>query len=213
MEFEEALRELKGKPKPTDASYHAACEVIADNLDKLQYRLFIHLPGGLNGDTDPAWEKVKAASVECCSCGNERFFEPHNLRDEFVPSTADPIVMAPGRKLYIRAVGAPASSAYFLLEVVQASAGVALTVLEDPLSPSFNFEAIFSTKGFPLEALIEPLQKLQGKPAVLLKGQMQGSIPILGIASVDKDKGTFTLILDEAVEAFDPDTEKATHKH
>lgn len=207
IRFDDALRILRWGPSSAD--YLAACNVIADNLDRLPYRVFIHLPGGLSGNNDPAWSKVKAASEECCACGNERVFEPRDIRHEFKPSTADPIVMSLGDKLYIRPLGAPASAAYTMFEVID-SGGLALSYLPDPMSTSINFSDLFSMQGFRLADLVEPLK--QQEHAVFVRDLKHiKQIPLVGISDVNLEAGTVTLVLDEAIEAFDPEEETHTH--
>jgi hypothetical protein len=206
-QFDDALVYLSTQHNPSDPAYLAACEIIADNLDKLTYRLFINLPGGLSGNNDSAWDKVKAASQECCNCGNERVFEPHDMRHEFVPSTADPIVMALGDKLYIRPIGAPASATYVKFEIIETD-GPALSYLADPMSTAIDFSMLFSTSGYRLADLVEPLDRQKGKPAVFARDLKHvKNVPLVAFSSVDLEAGTITLILDDAVEAFDPDAE------
>jgi hypothetical protein len=213
MHFEEALAYLGERRHPSDPNYRAACEVVADNLHRLPYRVFIHLPGGLDGNSDPAWDNIKAASEECCSCGNERVFEPRDMRHEFDPSVVEPIVLSVGDTLYIRPIGAPASAAYTKYELVQTTDGFFLSYMADPMSSSINFSSLFQTQGFYLASLVEPLERGGGQPAVIARDLKHiKRIPLVGISAVDPEAGTVTLILDAAVEAFDPDEEEP-HTH
>jgi len=212
MLFDEALAYLGEPHNPSEPAYREACETVAANLDQLTYRVFIHLPGGLSGNNDPAWNTVKAASEECCGCGNERVFEPRDMRHEFEPSGADPVVLSLGDKVYIRPIGAPQSAAYVKFEIIDAD-GLCLSCLQDPMSSVIDFSSLFSTQGFRLTDLVEPIKRQNGKPAVFVRDQKSvGTIPIVGITAVDLEAGTVTMILDAAVEAFDPDQEEA-HTH
>lgn len=218
MTFEEALAYLTENPVPAneddwDTVYREACEALAANRDKLTYRVFIHLPGDLRGNSNPAWEAVKAASSELCDCGNERSFEPLDMRHEFQASDAEPVVMSAEDRIYIRAVGAPASSAYMMFELVVAEKGAFWTVMSDPMSTSMDFSLLFSgPKGFPLDTIAEALAK-EGKPVPLTRtiGKIE-NVPMVAISAVDLTAKTLTFILDAAVEVFDPETEKA-HAH
>jgi hypothetical protein len=213
MSFEDALAYLREQHYPSEPKYRAACEVVADNLSELPYRVFIHLPGGLSGNNDPEWDAVKAASEECCGCGNERVFEPRDMRHEFESSTTAPIVLSFGDTLYIRPVGAPASAAYLKFEVIDSNGRRFLSYLSDPMSTSIDFNMLFSTPGFYLDDLVEPLERQNGKPAVFARDLKHVQrVPIVAISSIDLEAGTVTLILDAAVEAFDPDQEEA-HTH
>lgn len=211
LQFEEALEYLREQHNPSEPDYRAACEAIADNLDQLPYRVFIHLPGGLTGNSDPAWDRVRSASEELCSCGNERVFEPHDMRHEFEPSSADPVIMTLGDTLYIRPVGAPASAAYMKFEIID-SDGPALTYLSDPMSTSINFADLFSTRGHRLADLVEPLRSQDTPPVLVCNLKHVKKVPLVAFSAVNPEAGTITLILDTGVEAFDPDSEKA-HAH
>lgn len=213
MSFDGALERLRERPSPSDPAYREACEVVADNLDSLPYRVFIHLPGGLNGNSDPAWRKVKARSEECCSCGNERVFEPRTMRTTFEPAQADPIVLARGDTLYVRPAGAPASATYVMFEVVGTAGEFALRFITDPMSGAFNFNDLFSAQGFRLGQLSDALAGRNGEPAVFARDMKHvKGVPIVGIGAVDPEAGTVTIILDADVETFDPESEEV-HAH
>lgn len=213
MSFEAALAYLR-EQGPASPGYQEACEVIASNADRVPYRVFIHLPGGMSGNNDPAWDTVKAVSDECCNCGNERVFEPREMRHDFEPSAADPIVLSADKRLYIRPVGAPASAAYMMLEITSSDNGPFLICMADPMSTSFDLGMLFSTPGYYLSDVKGGLDRRQSKPLVMMRDLRHvKDIPVVGITAVDPEgTGTITIVLDAAVEAFDPDQERE-HAH
>lgn len=177
-----------------------ACRVIADNLSALPYWVFIRLPGG----NEPAWASVKSASESCSP--NERVFEPLDMRHEFEPSSATPITMALGDKLYIRPLGAPASAAYAQFEVISDANGPVLACAADPTSMYSDVVSLFNTPGFPLAVLAESLKawQKQGEPFVFTRDLKRvKKVPLVAISAIDPEAGAVTLTLDAAVEAFD----------
>lgn len=214
MRVAAALAYLSCHSDPSDPTYLAACKVVADNRAELQYRVFIHLPGGLDGNTDPAWSAVKEASEELCSCGNERVFEPFDMRHEFKASAADPIVMELGDELYVRPVGAPASVAYVRLEVADTPKGVGLIIWSDPMSASIDPVTLLAgPPGYRLSQIEEILSLQDDDPLVLMRDlEHVKKVPILAILATDPEANTVTVLLDAGVEQFDPHAQKV-HTH
>jgi hypothetical protein len=199
MQYQDALKYLRESHSPSESRYREACEVVADNLDKLSYRVFIHLPGNVSEDPD-AWVKIKAASWQCCDCGSERIFAPNGMRYEFVPSAADPIEMLFGDTLSIRPIGATASIAPTRFKVGDRSRPY-FSYEYDPTPDSIACADTFSmSSDAPLVNLVRKLEG-QGKPVVVMRdaGHVQ-RIPLLGVSAVDLKAGTVTLILDAAFE-------------
>ena len=175
--------------------YLLACEYLANHRGDLQQRVFICLPGGLMGNDDSVWDRVKAGSEERCSCGNERVFVPLNPRTTYEASSTQ-LTVQPGKSVYLRPVGGDKASAYVRLEIEQD----ALTFMDDPFAPFVLSADLFSTKGFKLDNLAEVLPK-QTTPPVFV----QGKTPIFAINVVDLASSTVTITPDAAVEGFDPD--------
>ena len=194
-QFQDALAYLASRRDPSAPEYREACETVAGNLDQLPYRLFIHLPGGLTGNNDPVWDTVKAASESLCGCGNERVFEPRTMRQEFEQSSAEPIVLGMGDKLYVRPVGAPSSAAYVMFEVIDIGGAAAVSVLHDPMSTTFSLD-LFSTKGFTLAQLADALSR-QSSPAIFVRDLKHVKrVPIVAISAADQEAKTVTILLD-----------------
>ena len=194
-------------------TYREMCELIVASRDKLSYRVFIHLPGGLSGNNDSSWDAIKASSRELCSCGNERVIEPLNMRGTFVSSDDEPVVMGLGDKVYIRPIGAPASAAYVLFQIQEADDGhVIWTFLDDPMSTAVNFmDLLGGPKGYELNKLKSAIDGESTRPVPFMKGT-DAPIPIVGIQSVDVTAKTVTLILEAGVEMFELD-EEPVHQH
>lgn len=186
------------------------CEIIAAHRDQLTYRVFIHLPGGMNGNDDPSWAAVKAASTELCGCGNERMIEPTTMRSKFVPSETAPVTMGLGDTVYIRPVGAPVNAAYTKFHIEKLGDVVAWTVMDNPMFMVFDIMSLLSgPDSYALQGLDEAIANEPDRLVVL---KHDGKIPLIGLTGVDLDVSTVTFLLDAAVEVFDPDTEPA-HAH
>lgn len=199
MNMQTALQ-LAKDPDADAQAYREALEYLVDHRDELTHRIYICLPGGLVGNQDSVWEKVKSGSEERCSCGNERVIMPASLRTEF-ESGNQQVVVAAGAPVYIRPAGGDLESCYMQLDVEEG----ALTFLTEPFAPLVLTMDIFSRKGYPLEQLAEVVDK---RPTML---EGKHKTPLFQIVAVDALAGTVTIELDKDVEAFDPDKEKKRH--
>jgi len=200
-ELDEALAYLREARNPAEPAYLVACNTLAANLEALPYRVFIRLPGGLAGNTDSAWDAVRAVSRELCGCGNERMFDQHGLRSEFEPSTAEPIIMKLGDQRDFVPLGAPASSAYLRLWVMERADGLALAYQLDPAL--FRSENLFFTHAYDFSRL---KRAVDGPvPAVFSLENSAGTTPVCLASAVDLTAGTITITLDAAVEALSLD--------
>ncbi len=209
--LDQALAYMSGTPQDNQTNtYRLMCEIIAAHRDQLTYRVFIHLPGGMNSNNDPSWAAVKAASTELCGCGNERMIEPTTMRSEFVPSETTPVTMGLGDTVYIRPVGAPVNAAYTKFHIVKLDDVVVWTILDNPMFMAFDIMSLLSGPcGYTLPDLDKVIAR-KSDHLVVLKND--GKIPLIGLTGVDLDASTVTFLLDAAVEVFDPDTEP-THAH
>lgn len=182
--------------------YRAACEFLVDHRNELSQQVHIALPGGLSGNGDPVWVKVKDGSSERCSCGNERVILPGNPRTEFDPSPAGPHVMnAKNPVAYLKPRRGTKASTYFKLELLPDAdgKGPAMSFIDEPFAPFVFSMSIFSTQGFTLGQLAEAIQKNNGKPPVLMHGKTK--MPVFGINAVSLEgKVSLTITPDKDVE-------------
>ena len=209
MDIQRALNIVRSNTEHTSnrqSLYLAACKYLVQHRDTLPYRVFISLPGGLNGNNNPEWNEVKAGSEEHCTCGNERVINPGNIRSEFRAANTDSIVISSGTPVYIRPIGGDNASAYIMLQIKHA----VFTFLQDPFAPLLLSLDLLSTKGYDLKKLAEIISS-QPEPPVMFTAVEGSKVPIFAINAVDAAAQTVTITLDEAVEAFDPD--KETDKH
>lgn len=198
-----------GTTAPFDeAAYLEACTYLAENRDRLPYRVFIDLPGGLSGNSDPRWARVKELTEERCSCGNERTILPLNPRTEYVRSETAAIVVAKGAKVYVKPLGGDKASTYMELEIIDTPKGPAFTFHADPFGPFLLSADMFSSQGYMLSVLAGALAK-QTQPAVMFTGKTK--TPLFAIESADPVAGTLTIALDKDVETFDLATWKDPH--
>lgn len=198
-----------GRTAPFDEqAYLDACTYLAEHRDQLPYRVFIDLPGGLSGNSDPRWARVKELTAERCSCGNERTILPLNPRVEYVRSEAATLVVAKGAKVYLKPLGGDKASTYMELEIIDTPKGPAITFQSDPFGPLLLSMDMFSTQGFMLSQLAEVLPK-QTQPAVMFNGNPK--TPLFAIDAADPVAGTLTIALDKDVETFDPSTWQDPH--
>lgn len=203
MDLQIALQTAKN-PNGDMTAYREALEYLVDHRDTLPYRVFIVLPGGLGGNSDPAWDKVKAGSHERCSCGNERAIMPANPRMEY--EAGEKVTIKPGEMIYLRPVGGDRESAYVRFE--NDSQNRALSYLLDPFGPLVLSIDIFDTKGWYLDSLAE----IAGPTAVLSIHIKDMKTPLVRFDSVDLETGSVVLELDKDVEVFDPELEKTRHE-
>lgn len=185
----------------SEDDYLLACGYLVEHRDQLTQRVFINLPGGLRGNSSPAWDAVKAGSQERCSCGNERVIIPLNPRTEYEASSAGAVVVTKNTPVYLKPVGGDKTSAFVRLDIEQA----AVTFLEDPFAPIVLTPDIFSTKGYKLKQLADVMPN-QPAPPVFIRKFAGVSIPIFAINVVDPSTETVTITPDAAVEVFNPDT-------
>ncbi|MEK6863767.1 MAG: hypothetical protein AABX27_00575 [Nanoarchaeota archaeon] len=189
----------------SDASaYLSACEYLAQHREELTQRVYVQLPGGLRGNSDPRWDKVRENSESRCGCGNERVIFPGNPRTKYEPSDLGEIVISPENAAYLKPVGGDKESAYVKLWIE----GDSLAFMCEPFAPLVLTPDIFSTKGYKLEQLAEVLPK-QKKPPVFAIGREKA--PIFGINAVDVAARNVTITLDKAVESFNPDNYTDAH--
>lgn len=186
-----------------EQAYLEACTYLAEHRDKLPYRVFIDLPGGLSGNSDPRWARVKELTEERCSCGNERTILPLNPRTEYVRSEAATVVVTKDAKVYVKPVGGDKASTYLELEIIDTPNGPAFTFHADPFGPMLLSIDMFRSQGYMLSKLAEVLPK-QSEPAVMFSGKAK--TPLFAIESADAVAGTLTIALDKDVETFDPST-------
>jgi hypothetical protein len=190
--------------------YRAACEYLAEHRDALPCRVYINLPGGLGGNADPIWAKVKELTQERCSCGNERVIIPLNQRSAYERSPAGPVTVAKGKPVYLKPVGGDKASAYLMFDVIDADGGPALEFVAEPFAPLVLTPAIFSSQGYMLSKLAEVLPKQAG-PAVMTTGKP--GVPVCAIDAADVAAATVTITPDKDVEVFDPETWTDAHVH
>lgn len=198
-----------GKDAPFDeGAYLAAVTYLVDHRDALPYRVFIDLPGGMSGNADPRWARVKELTESRCNCGNERTILPLAPRTVYERSSSAPLTVRKGDRVYLKPVGGDKASTYIMLEIVDAHGGPAFTFMSDPFSGSLNFAELFNAQGYMLAQLAEVLPR-QKEPAVMFAGRSK--TPLFALDSADAEAGTVTIALDKDVEAFDPSTWKAPH--
>lgn len=199
-----------GKTAPFDENaYLEACTYLIDHREALPHRIFIDLPGGLSGNADPRWARVKELTESRCNCGNERTIVPLNPRTSYERSATPEVTVRKGETVYLKPVGGDRASTYIALEIIDADNGPAFTFQADPFSGSLNFADLFSgPKGYMLDKLAAALRG-QKEPAVLTTGK--GGTPLLAIVSADAVAGTLVIALDKDVEVFDPATWKDPH--
>jgi len=200
MDLQTALRVAKN-PNGDMSAYREALEYLVEHRDELKYRVFIVLPGGLGGNSDPVWDKVKNGSDERCSCGNERTIMPSNPRTVYEAGTK--VTLKRGDRVYLRPIGGDRESAYVRFE----NDDEALTFILDPCAPLVFSMDLFSTQGWRLEKLAG----IAGPEAILNFVKNNVKTPIARFDSVDLAAGTVTIELDKDIETFDPDTEKPRH--
>lgn len=200
-----------GKSRPFDETeYLEACTYLAENRDKLPHKVFIGLPGGLSGNDDPRWARVKSLTKELCGCGNERVILPLNQRTAYERSSAPTVTVSAAKKAYVKPVGGDKASTYLMLEIVDSSKGPAFAFMADPFGPLILTPDFFAPKGYVLADIAKAIAG-QEHPAVMFSGSEK--IPLFAIESVDAEAGTMTIALDRGVEAFDPDTWQDAHDH
>src|SRR3989338_7999963 len=154
----QVVKNIDGQPFD-ETLYLEACEYLVENRNSLTHRIYINLPGGLSGNTDPRWNKVKEGSDERCGCGNERVVLPGNQRTTFEVSESGAVIVSPENAVYLKPVGGDKASTYMKLWVEDG----ALAFMSDPFAPLVLTLDIFSNKGYKLDMLAEVLPK-QTKP-------------------------------------------------
>jgi hypothetical protein len=187
-------------------AYQEALEYVGQHTDQLTCRLFFVLPGGLGGNSEERWKRVKEMSIERCGCGNERMFMPAKQRQTFEPGETV-IVKNDGVRVPIRPKGGDKASTWGLFWIMPEEDAMAYML--DPYAPLvFNVEMLFSTPGFKLDKLEDALkQKPDDMVLYLAKKDDTEKTPICRIAKVDREQKEVTLILDAGNETFDEKTE------
>lgn len=199
MDIQTAMQVAKN-PNGDMSAYREALEFLVDHRADLKQRVYIVLPGGLSGNSDSAWDKVKAGSDERCSCGNERVIVPLDPRREF--QTRNETVVISSAPTYIRPTGGDRESCYMMLQIEEG----ALTFMNEPFAPFVLSMSLFSRDGYPLDKLAGVVAQ---KPTMYTGKQ---NTPLFQIVAVDQAAGTLTIDLDKDVESFDPDKEKPRHQ-
>ncbi len=203
MDIQTALQVAKD-PNAAPNAYRQALEYLVDHRDQLKYRVFIVLPGGLDGNSSSEWDKVKAGSDERCSCGNERVILPANPRTTYEAGIK--ISLKPGDKVCLRPIGGDRESAYVSFE--NNAQDRSLTFILDPCAPFVLTLDIFNTKGW----LLDKLAGIAGPKAILTFVKHDVQTPIARFDAVDLTTGTVTIELDRDIESFDPEKEKPRHQ-
>ncbi len=178
--------------------YKAACEYIIRNRSSLTYRVFIELPGGLSGNSNPDWTYVKENSASRCNCGNERIILPANLRTEYEPGSQQ-LIVSPKGEIYLKPIGGPKSSAYIKFWIENEALGFLL----NPFNPN-GLDAVFP-KGYLLDKLSEGVKNSHGN---LMAFTNDGHIPIFSFNEVIIKDLTVKLTPDKDVESFNPEAMK-----
>jgi hypothetical protein len=188
------------KEYPGEENYRQACEFLVDNRDKLVQDVNICLPGGLCGNRDPVWTKVKKNSESRCNCGNERIIRPKFLEEkrDYVPSDSGSVVVSPGNEFYFKTVGGDQESTYVKLYIPDSKKAIAF--MQQPFG-SINLNSLMGDPAFNLEKLAASLSESK-KPEILRFGDKENAIPILAINSIDLDKMEVTVTPDETMEAY-----------
>lgn len=211
MTFSEALAYLSGNSGPSnDPLFREACETVAANIAELQYRIFFQLPGGLSGNDDSAWEAVKEASHPTCNCGNERFFEPLDVRQEFQPAASGPVTLKMGERMFIKPKGSTNQSAYSLLELVKDPNGAHLVPTSNPLVENVGIalDWLFGRKGYPINMFEKVLPG--NEPILKCKLASDRAVPVIQIIGADVNTQTLTFVPDAGVEMFTLEPAEAT---
>jgi hypothetical protein len=202
MDFEQALRVVRHQVQATVDEYREACETLIANRDKLTYGVFICLPGGLGGNSDPAWQRVKDGSVERCRCGNERVIEPLNVREEFIAKDGGEVTISETNRVHLKPVGGDKASTYIRLWIESGS----LAFMDRPFGPLMISASLFKTPCYQLDKLAEAMAKSTGQAIMRCPPNSSGkAAPMFAIKCVDAKAKTVTIILDRDVELQDPD--------
>lgn len=191
---------LEVAKNPGHASYRQALEFLVDRRADLRQRVYIVLPGGLSGNSDLAWHKVRTGSDQRCSCGNERVIVPLIQREQF-QSSQKTVLVSESVAVYIRPIGGDRESCYMKVEIVK---GV-LTFRSEPFASFVLTTNLFTRKEYPLAQL----QRLVDRKPTMYTNKRK--TPLFQIVEVDLAAGTLTIDLDMDVETFDPDKEKPRH--
>lgn len=211
-----AVKEIReaGRTAPFDeARYLDACSTVIDHRAELTHAVYICLPGGLGGNSDPRWDRIKQNSVERCSCGNERVIVPANPRTEFEASASEPVVVAGDLDhcVYLKPVGGDKESTYLALWIGDSGGGKALAFMQEPFAPFVFSPSMLAPPCYPLGKLAEILPR-QTKPAIMYTGKTK--TPVFAIRSVDPAAGTATIVLDKDVTVLTPEEQaEEGHKH
>lgn len=200
MDIHSALAVVKN-PNGDMTAYRAALEFLVDHRGDLKQNVYIVLPGGLCGNSDPAWQKIKAGSDERCSCGNERVIVALNPREKFLTRNQT-VLISPTTPAYLRPIGGDRESCYMKVEIEEG----ALTFLNAPFAPIVLTADLFVRTGYPLAKLAMVVDQ---KPTLFTGKQ---NTPLFQIVAVDQTAGSLTIDLDQDVETFDPDKEKPRHQ-
>ncbi len=204
--LDEAVKTVQAGLGVGEETYRIACEYVVEHRDLLTFPLYIDLPGGMGGNSDRAWEKVKAGSDERCGCGNERVIHPGNPRQEFEASESGPIVLSAEKPLYVKPIGGDKASTYVQLSVEQG----AIIPLNNPFAPFVLTPDIFTKQGYELKKLADAFEGNPGKKAILYTSK---KVPVLAITAIDLVAETITISLDKANEVFDPEKWNDSGKH
>lgn len=204
IDYIEGVRVQK-HPKDNER-YRQACVSLVEHKAELTQNVFIIVTGGEQEASHPDWGVVCANSESLCSCGTVRVIHPDNLRMQYERSSADPMVISKENPVYLRPIGGIKTSALVKLSIKGARVGV----LEDPFR-MFLLQDLFSSPGADLEKID---QALKNKSLITVVPHMGSGQPIFEFVSVDMEANTATIVLDKAIECFDPDAESEfDHPH
>lgn len=188
-------------------AYRDACEFLTDHCDELTQHVYIDLPGGLSGNSDPAWTKVKEGSEERCDCGNERVILPGNPRKTFEPSPDGPHVMNRAHPVvYLKPRRGTKASTYCKLTLH--SDELCLEYLLEPFAPLVFSMGIFTRPGWMLENLVDPIRRHNG---CLVVSHSKYKMPICALNAVDGDEPSVTLTPDKDVEFLTEEEPDSDH--
>lgn len=197
--------------KEGEDAYRDACEFLVDHRGELTQQVYIDLPGGLSGNTDPAWTKVKDESEARCGCGNERVILPENPRIKFEPSPNGPQVMnAEKPVVYLKPKGGTKASTYCTLTFHPDER--CLEYMMEPFAPLVFTPDIFSRPGWKLDDLVEPVSRHRDDNPLVIK-HSKYKMPICALNAVDNGSTpSVTITPDKDVELLtekEPDSDHA----
>ncbi len=194
--------------KLNETTYRSALENLIAHKNELTQRIYFQIPGGLRGNSDPDWNKVKEQTESRCGCGNERVILPGNPRTKYEASELGSVAVSPKNEVYLKPIGGNKESTYVKLSVHKEGLGI----MEQPFVPLVFTPDIFSINSFGLEKLADATAKQAEKklkPPIFVTGKEK--VPIFAINNVDPKSRTVTITPDRAVESFNPDEYQNQH--